>query len=115
MTGIEIAVAVYDVGFCIFHALFWRIFNWPGSLRPSGGVNVAITQTLNIVLGYVFLAYALAAMLAPFPALFLAGAGFWAIRAVLQPILFRIERRKNWAMTMLFAAGSGIHLTAGLT
>jgi hypothetical protein len=49
--------AALDLGFAAFHAAFWRLFGWPGSLRHSGRVNAAITQTLNVMLAFVFAAY----------------------------------------------------------
>ena len=56
MTAAVLAGAT-DLGFALFHAMFWRLFNWPGRLPASGTVNSAITQTLNVVLIYAFCAY----------------------------------------------------------
>ncbi|MFJ5368804.1 hypothetical protein ACIPIA_06245, partial [Bosea sp. CER48] len=51
------AAGLLDLGFALFHAAFWRLFGWPRRLAASGGLNMAITQTLNAMLGFVFLAY----------------------------------------------------------
>lgn len=115
MIKLSLAAVAYNSGFALFHALFWRLFRWPASLHPSGDLNCAITQTLNIVLTYVFVAYALAAAFAPSAVLLLAGAGFWALRAALQPTLFRLKLPATVGMTALFAVGAAIHLAAGLT
>ena len=111
---------VFDVGFALFHVLFWRVFRWPVSLRPSGAVNAAIAQTLNVMLGYCFAVYggwliwAGIAALPPHPGLLLAGAGFWLLRAALQPMLFRLRRAISFALTGIFALGAALHLWAAL-
>lgn len=107
MQGWVVFAAAYNIGLGIFHLLFWRLFGWPDSLRPSGQVNMAITQTLNLMLSYGFFALAIGliwatAMDGPaLPGLAVAGCGFWVIRASLQPlgakcascpILDRLER-----------------------
>ena len=109
---------IYNLGFAAFHLFFWRIFRWPNSLEPSGEVNVAITQTLNIVLTYCFLAYGgwlvwagIEAALPPSLAL-IAGGGFWLLRTVLQPALFSVRHKTSAWITVVFAAGVGIHAIA---
>jgi hypothetical protein len=111
---LALSAAAYDAAFGVFHLLFWRLFRWPGSLSASGTLNAAITQTLNAVLSYVFFVFAAAALLAPSAALFWAGTGFWALRTVLQPALFRLAVPVNIAMTVLFALGAAVHAAAAL-
>ena len=48
---------VYNTGFAVFHILFWRVFGWPATIRSTGHVNSAITQTLNLMLIYCFSFY----------------------------------------------------------
>src|SRR5829696_2045328 len=86
------AAILFDVGFAIFHVMFWYLFGWPARLRVSGGINTAITQTLNAMLIYVLglyaaalLWYATASERAP-AMLLLAGARFWLVRAAAQPV-----------------------------
>lgn len=107
-------VIAYDVGFALFHVLFWRLFAWPTSLMPSGQVNGAITQTLNVMLIYVFSAYSTALAMLPAGAertvaLWL-GAGFWLLRTAAQPAIFGARGKVNTLLSVLFAVGAGIHL-----
>ena len=109
------AAILFDVGFAIFHVMFWYLFGWPARLRVSGGINTAITQTLNAMLIYVLGLYAAALLWhataserAP-AMLLLAGASFWLVRAAAQPVLFRIGRGTSAAFAMAFLAGAGLH------
>jgi hypothetical protein len=106
---------VFDLAFAAFHIAFWRLFDWPRRLASSGAINTAITQTLNIVLTYVFVAYGLALIAASWaqeqasawlPA---AGAGFWALRMLLQPVLFPMRHAASIAITFIFAGGVALH------
>ena len=104
---------LYNLAFAIFHMCFWRLFRWPDSLTSSGSLNSAVTQTLNIVLTYAFLATAAGLLFmwrqqqdaAP---LLVAGAGFWILRAVLQPMLFA-RTPLSRTMTTIFVAGAFLH------
>ena len=107
------AAILFDVGFAIFHVMFWYLFGWPA--RLSGGINTAITQTLNAMLIYVFGLYAAALLWhataserAP-AMLLLAGAGFWLVRAAAQPVLFRIGRGTSAAFVVTFLTGAALH------
>ncbi|WP_113156507.1 hypothetical protein [Nitratireductor sp. OM-1] len=106
----------YNLGFAAFHAAFWSLFEWPARLRPSGTINAAITQTLNIVLTYCFLVYggalawAAVGSIDPHPFILISGAGFWLLRTVLQPVLFSMRDRRSVGMTIIFLAGSAIHV-----
>lgn len=108
------AVVAYSLAFAGFHLLFWRLFDWPATLVGSGSRNTAITQTLNIVLTYVFVAYGIAVAIDASRAILLVGAGFWLLRAALQFVLFRLPRTWNAALTIVFLAGAVLHLGAAL-
>lgn len=105
----------YNIGFAIFHLCFWMLFHWPASLRSSGPLNAAITQTLNIVLTYCFVVYGGALIWAGVvstpvsPLVLIAGAGFWLLRTVLQSILFPMRNRMSVGITAVFAVGVAIH------
>jgi hypothetical protein len=117
-TNLAFAAAAYDLALAVFHLMFWRLFGWPESLRPSGHVNVAITQTLNLMLTYCFvvlalgLAWAATADASVVAGLAAAGAGFWAIRALLQPVLFGARRSVNLWFVGIFVLGAGLHAAA---
>ena len=113
-----LACALFNLGFGVFHLLFWRLLGWPASLAPAGGLNRAVTQTLNLMLCYCFFAVALALVLAGDGAvgrgLALFGAGFWLLRAVLQPVFFPMRRRYSAVLLAVFVAGVALHGAAGL-
>ncbi|RQS56358.1 hypothetical protein DID96_37220 [Burkholderia sp. Bp8963] len=103
--------AIYDLGFALFHLTFWRWFKWPQSLEKSGRLNQGITQTLNVMLSYVFVVYAASLVLAATQTrgpLALAGSGFWLLRAIAQPVLFA-RTRLSWILVAVFALGAGLH------
>lgn len=117
-TNLALAAAAYDLALAVFHLMFWRLFGWPESLRPSGHVNVAITQTLNLMLTYCFvvlalgLSWAVTADASVLPGLAAAGAGFWAIRALLQPVMFGTRRSVTLWFAAVFLLGAGLHAAA---
>lgn len=114
-----LAAGLIDLGFALFHATFWRLLDWPGRLAPSGGHNAAITQTLNIMLTFVFAAYGGAVLWqgaqgqAPtlLPAI---GAAFWLLRLVLQFVLFDFRPFVSKVITAAFALAAVLHLLAAL-
>lgn len=109
-----------DLGFAVFHLLFWWLFDWPKRLQASGRVNAAITQTLNIVLIYVFASYG-AALIWALPStpaaatpILAAGAGFWALRLLVQPVLFPMRHPASIAVTLAFILALAMHLFAAI-
>lgn len=111
------AAGLLDLGFALFHALFRRLFGWPERLAPSGGLNTAITQTLNAMLIFVFLAYGAtliwqAGQGSVHPLLPLAGAAFWGLRLALQFIWFDLKPWPSKLITAVFALTAVVHLLA---
>ncbi len=107
------AAGLFDLAIFIFHVLFWRLFRWPESLEPSGQLNTATTQTLNIMLTYCFAVYAAALLWQggeAGPALLLPAVGFGALRMWLQFRLFGVENRLSRIFTGLMALGTLLHL-----
>lgn len=106
------APGVIDLGFAVFHLLFWKLLGWPQSLEASGKLNSAVTRTLNLVLIYVFVVYGVALIWlgenAP-PGLLIAGAGFWVLRAVLQPVMFEMKTRLSGALLGAFVVAAVFH------
>jgi hypothetical protein len=110
----------YDIGFAIFHLLFWRIFRWPKAILPSGVINGAITQTLNAMLIYCFVVYggwliwAASSEIGPHPLCLLAGCGFWLVRTTLQPVFFGMRHGLSVMLTVGFVVGIAVHLSAAV-
>jgi len=117
----SVAAGVLDLGFAVFHLMFWSLFSWPERLGASGKVNSAITQTLNWMLIYVFTVYGtLLIWLAPSELagsslLAGAGAGFWVLRFVLQPCLFPMRNWQSITITTVFAVNAILHAAAAVS
>ena len=106
-----------DLGFALFHAAFGRLFGWPERLAPSGSLNTAITQTLNAMLTFVFLAYGAtliwqAGQGSIHPLLPLLGGAFWGLRLALQFIWFDLKPWSSKLITAVFAVTTVVHLLA---
>lgn len=115
-----LAAGLLDLGFALFHAAFWRLFGWPGRLAPSGGLNSAITQTLNVMLSFVFVVYgaALISQAGDPEASWLlpvAGGLFWLLRLALQFLWFDLRPLASRLITAAFALAAVLHLLAGLS
>jgi hypothetical protein len=115
---VAIAAGALDWGFAIFHLLFWRMFGWPQSLRGSGTVNAAITQTFNWLAIYLFAAcgtafiwLALSGASVP-PLVAMAGAGFWGLRLLLQFALFPMRNTRSITLSVVFAVTAVLHAAA---
>lgn len=112
-----LAAGLLDLGFALFHAAFWRLFGWPERLAPSGSLNTAITQTLNAMLTFVFLAYGAtliwqAGQGSIHPLLPLLGGAFWGLRLALQFIWFDLKPWPSKLITAVFAVTTVVHLLA---
>jgi hypothetical protein len=108
----------YNLGFAIFHLLFWKIFRWKGDLASLTHVNRSIMQILNLRLTYVFLV--MACVLFAFQSemaatklgqtLLIAFSVFWFMRTVEQAVFFGLKHKASNALTVLFLIGGVIHL-----
>lgn len=115
--GLVFAAGLMDLSMALFHLAFWRLFHWPESLASSGRVNTAITQTMNIMLTYVFIVYGACLLMAGHQAsrfLLLAGAGFGIIRIILQFHLFGVRSRASLAFVLTSVMGTLLHLIPAL-
>lgn len=114
-TAAILVAGLVDIGFAIFHAMFWRIFDWPARLEASGAFSAFVTQTLNAILIYVFTIYGATLIgygLAGHPApslLVLGGGAFWGLRFLLQPIFFRSWSRPMAIITVAFFVAAIAH------
>ena len=108
----------YNLGFAIFHLLFWKIFRWKEDLASLTHVNRSIMQILNLRLTYVFLVMAF--VLFVFQpelivtklgqALLIAFSVFWFMRAVEQVVFFGLKHRASNGLTVVFVVGGILHL-----
>ena len=105
--------ALHSFGFAAFHLAFWRLFDWPRSLRDTTRPNRAIVQIATLQLAWVFVAVGLACLLypdemtrtGPGRAILAGMALFWAIRCVAQLVWLRINHPLVHTLSALFALG----------
>ena len=109
---------VYNLGFVVFHILFWKIFRWKEDLASLTQVNRSVMQILNLRLTYVFLVmtYVLFGCQSELigtklgQTLLIAFSIFWLMRAVEQVIFFGLKHKVSNGMAVLFFIGGVIHL-----
>ncbi|WP_406856947.1 hypothetical protein ABEG18_04745 [Alsobacter sp. KACC 23698] len=111
------AAGAYDLAFALFHLGFPLIFRWRSRLGKLDPVNRAVVQTLNLMLVFVFAGAGagLAAkpeVIAADPlgrGLLFLGAGFWLVRAALQPVMFGLRHWASKLIFLVFLAGAALH------
>jgi hypothetical protein len=110
-----LAAGTIDLGFAVFHIMFWRLFGWPERLNGSGTINAAITQTMNVMLIYLFAAYGagliyLALHPSGFATVFAAaGAVALLLRAALQVVYFPLRDWRSIAIMPVFVISALVH------
>jgi hypothetical protein len=105
---------LYSLGFAIFHALFWKLFNWKTDLKKMSLVNRAIIQIANTRLIYVFIFVAFVCFFytkeleaSALGHAFLAGiALFWLGRMIEQFIFLKVKSKLVNILTVVFAIGT---------
>src|SRR3989304_1344596 len=97
---------IYNLGFAIFHLLFWKIFKWKKDLASLTHVNRSVMQILNLRLTYVFLVMAFALFVFSTEmtasrlgqALLIASSVFWFMRVGEQVVFFGRKHKVSNAM-----------------
>ena len=113
-TGIVYLCGLHSLGFAIFHAFFWKIFNWKYDLKTSSIPTQAIIQIANLCLIHIFLLNALLCFWLPnelagtkLGQVFMAGmALFWLGRTIEQFIFLPYNRLAIHVLTALFLLGA---------
>jgi len=108
---------VFNLGFAIFHLLFWQIFRWKEDLASLTSTNRFIMQILNLCLIFVFLIMAYvsifqtAAMISTSlgKSLLIAFSLFWLLRMIEQIIFFGVKNKVSFAFTLVFFVGCIIY------
>jgi hypothetical protein len=111
------AAGAYDLAFGAFHLAFPLLFRWRSRLAKLDPVNRGILVVLNLMLVFVFAGAGAALALNPELIatdllgrgfLFL-GAGFWMLRAALQPLIFGLGHWVSKLLFLIFVAGAALH------
>jgi len=109
---------VYNLGFAVFHLMFWRLFRWKKDMASLTFTNRSIMQILNLCLIFIFLVMAYVSFFHS-PELIQTSLGktililfslFWFLRTIEQVIFFGVKTRVSVAFTMGFLLGSMIYL-----
>jgi hypothetical protein len=116
-SALIVAAGLFNFALAVFHLSFWRQFHWQDELPRLGVVNRGIMQVLNLCLTYVFIVAAVLLLLFPLEAfatelgtfLLLAMAGFWLLRAILQPMYFQLRHSLSQGLFAIFVVGTLIH------
>ena len=108
----------YNLGFAIFHLMFWRLFQWKKDLSKLTFINRSIMQILNLCLTFVFFIMAYISFFFG-PELRGTNLGktlmtgfslFWFLRMIEQVIYFGIKNSISIALTLIFLIGCIIYL-----
>jgi hypothetical protein len=108
----------YNLGFAIFHLMFWRLFRWKRDLSSLTFINRSVMQILNLCLTFVFLLMAYISFFNTSEliqtnlgkALLVGFSLFWFLRMIEQIIFFRIRNLISIALTLVFLFGCVIYL-----
>ena len=111
---------VMTAGMAVFHLAFPRLLGWQSALEPLDRVNRSVMVVMNLGL---MAAFGLTAVLSLFYAQSLVSSElgravltglsiFWALRAIQQPIYFRLRQPASIALLAIFVALAGLNLAA---
>lgn len=109
---------LFNLGFAVFHLMFWRLFHWKEDLASLTFINRSVMQILNLCLTFVFLLMAYVSIFHRAEmisanlgnALLVAFSLFWFLRMIEQAVFFGIKSRMSLAFTLVFLVGSVIYL-----
>ncbi len=112
-----IAGGFYTVALIIFHALFWRIFNWPETLMPLNYINRATMQVLNISITFVFFIFAYISFAHTHElintqlgnSLLVLISCLWLFRAAQQVIFYKLKHKASVGLTFFFLIGAFLY------
>jgi hypothetical protein len=109
---------VYNLGFAIFHLMFWRIFRWKKDLSRLTFINRSVMQILNLCLTFMFLVIAYVSFSHSSElvqtnlgkTLLVGFSLFWFLRMIEQVIFFGIRNSISIILTLIFLFGCVIYL-----
>jgi len=114
---------IFNLGFAVFHLMFWKIFHWKDDLASLTHINRSIMQILNLRLTFVFLVMAYlsffhkAEMISTNigKALLISFSLFWFFRTLEQVVFFGVKSRISFALTLMFFVGGILYILPALS
>ena len=114
MNSIVFACGIHSIGFAVFHAFFWKIFDWQNDLRSASIPTRAIIQIANLRLIYFFLFIGVLCFVFPSAlvetalgrATLLGMSLFWVGRLIEQFIFLPYNRLMIHLLSAVFALGA---------
>ena len=108
---------IFNLGFAIFHLMFWRLFHWKEDLASLTPINRSVMQILNLCLIFVFLVIAYVSIFFSSAlistslgkSLLIAFSLFWFLRMIEQIIFFGVKNKVSLVLTLVFFVGSIIY------
>jgi hypothetical protein len=115
--NIVVIGGIYNIGFAVFHLLFWKLFRWREDLASLTSLNRAVMQILNLCLTFAFVLFAFVSLFhsvemvstALGRSLLLLIAIFWFLRAVEQIVFFGLRRVVSVVLFLIFIAGFALY------
>ncbi|MDR2920809.1 MAG: hypothetical protein LBV72_15790 [Tannerella sp.] len=109
---------IYNILFALFHAGFWKMFNWSTELEKLSFNNKWVMQILNVHIIYYLIFTAVICFVFKKELLttkigkgFLIGsAGFWFIRAMEQFVYWELSAVSTIIMVLFFLLGAALFL-----
>lgn len=107
----------YNIGFALFHLMFWKIFGWKTELSKLRRIHRSVMQVLNLCLTFCFIFFGYISIFQA-EEMIASGLGrtlllfislFWLVRAVEQIVFFDFKNLTSIAMTILFLLGSCLY------
>jgi len=114
MNGISeiliIVGGVFNLGFVLFHIMFWRVFHWKEDLASLTHINRSVMQIMNLCLIFIFLVMAYVSFFqrpdllqtGMGKTLLVAFSGFWFLRMIEQVIFFGMKKKISVILTLIF-------------
>lgn len=112
-----IAGGIYNIALILFHALLWRMFNWPETLNSLNSVNKATIQVLNISITFIFFMFSYISFVHTQElistslgnSLLALMSGLWLFRAAQQVMFYKLKHKASVALTFFFLIGAVLY------
>ena len=109
---------IYHIAFAVFHALFWKLFDWKEELPRLNVINRSVMQILNLRITFIFLVFAYVSFFHSTEllttgignVLLLGIALAWFGRAIEQIYFFGLKKAVSIMLFTIFLVGAAIYI-----